>query len=127
MTFGVDAFDFDADSGTIENRRTLVTVSPTDGYPDGMCVDEDGCIWLALSGASQIRRITPAGATDQTLHLPLSRATSCAFAGPELDDFYITTHSALMTQADKAAESQSGALLRCRPGYRGMPSNAFAG
>jgi sugar lactone lactonase YvrE len=127
MTHGLDAFDYDADSGAISNRRTLVTLSPTEGHPDGMCVDEDGCIWLALSGASQIRRITPAGDLDRTLHLPLSRVTSCAFGGPELDELYITTHSALMSHLDRQAESTSGALLRCQPGVRGLPGNAFAG
>ncbi|MHB8464034.1 MAG: SMP-30/gluconolactonase/LRE family protein [Acidimicrobiales bacterium] len=127
LTLGVDAFDYDADSGVISNRRTLLTLSPTEGHPDGMCVDEDGCIWLALSGAGQIRRVTPKGDVDRTLHVPLSRVTSCAFGGPELDELYITTHSALMSHLDRQAESKSGALLRCRPGVRGLPSNAFAG
>jgi sugar lactone lactonase YvrE len=127
MTHALDAFDFQADSGTISNRRTLVKLSPTEGHPDGMCVDEDGCIWLAISGASQIRRYTPAGGLDRTLHLPLSRVTSCGFGGPHLDELYITTHSALMSHLDWAAESKSGALLRCSPGVRGLPTHAFAG
>lgn len=127
MTHRVDAFDYDADSGAISNRRTLVTLSPTEGHPDGMCVDESGCIWLALSGAGQIRRITPSGDVDQTLHLPISRVTSCAFGGSDLDELYITTHSALMSDLDRQAEPNSGALLRCRPGVRGLPTNAFAG
>jgi sugar lactone lactonase YvrE len=127
MTLRVDAFDYDLDSGAISNRRPLVTLSPNEGHPDGMCVDEDGCIWLALSGAGQIRRITPAGAVDRTVRLPLSRVTSCAFGGPTLDELYITSHSALMSDLDREAEPNAGALLRCVPGVRGLPSNPFAG
>jgi sugar lactone lactonase YvrE len=127
MTHGLDAFDYDAESAAISHRRTLVTLSPSEGTPDGMCVDEDGCIWLALSGIGQIRRFTPAGRLDRTLHLPLSRVTSCAFGGPKLDDLYITTHSALMSRLDHHAESKSGALLRCQPGVRGLPTTLFAG
>lgn len=127
MTSRVDAFDFDPDSGTITNRRPLVTLSPDEGHPDGMCVDEDGCIWLALSGTGQIRRITPAGAVDRTLHLPLSRVTSCAFGGASLDELYITSHSALMSDQDRQTEPNAGALLRCVPGVRGLRTYPFAG
>jgi sugar lactone lactonase YvrE len=127
MTHAVDAFDFDADAGSISNRRTLVSVLPTEGNPDGMCVDEDGCVWLTLSGAGQLRRITPTGELDRTLRVPISRVTSCAFGGPGLEDLYVTSHSALMSKIDTDAEPGSGALLRCTPGVRGLPTTSFAG
>jgi sugar lactone lactonase YvrE len=127
MTHRVDAFDYETASGEVGNRRPLVTLDPAEGHPDGMCVDEAGCIWLALSGAGQVRRYTPEGALDRSVDLPISRVTSCAFGGPGLEDLYITSHSALMSDEERAAEPSSGALMRFRPGVRGMRSNAFGG
>jgi sugar lactone lactonase YvrE len=127
VTFRLDAFDFDLKTGSLDNRRTLITVAPTEGLPDGMCVDEAGCIWLALSGAGQVRRYTPTGTLDRTIEVPVSRVTSCAFGGSDLDELYITSHSALMSEEDKAAEPSSGALFRCRPGTRGLPAHPFGG
>jgi sugar lactone lactonase YvrE len=127
MTHAVDAFDFDADTGAISNRRTLASVPPTEGIPDGMCVDEDGCVWLAASGAGQLRRITPSGELDQTVDVPISRVTSCAFGGVGLKDLYVTSHSAMMSRVEMETEPNSGALLRGTPGVRGLPSASFAG
>jgi sugar lactone lactonase YvrE len=127
MTHRVDAFDFDPETGSLDNRRPLITVGQSEGIPDGMCVDEVGGIWLTLSGAGQIRRYTPTGVVDRTIQIPISRVTSCAFGGSGLDELYITSHSALMSDEDKAAEPSSGALLRCRPGTRGLPVHPFGG
>jgi len=70
----VDVFDYD---GEISNRRTFATIDR--GVPDGLAVDDEGCIWVALHGGGAVRRFTPAGALDRALELPEEQVTSCCF------------------------------------------------
>jgi sugar lactone lactonase YvrE len=123
-TGGVDAFDFDADSGTIANRRRLIDVEPAAGQPDGLVVDRDGCIWVALWEGWAVRRYAPDGKLLGVIELPVARVTKCAFGGPDLDDLYITTAS-----PDRPAPDQpnAGGLFRARPGVAGLPPTPFAG
>jgi sugar lactone lactonase YvrE len=120
-TGGVDAFAFDAGSGTLGDRRRVVDV--TRGVPDGMTVDADGCLWVALFGGGAVHRYTPDGDLDRVIELPVSLVTSCAFGGAGLDVLYITTASHRLT----GPEPLAGALFSCRPGPRGLPSARYAG
>jgi sugar lactone lactonase YvrE len=126
-TFSVDAFDFNLSTASLTNRRSVVSFLQSEGIPDGMCIDEDDAIWVAVSGRGQIHRYLPERTLDAVIDLPVSRVTSCSFGGTDLSDLYITTHSALMTEADRAAEPCSGGLYRCRPGVRGVATNDYAG
>ena len=60
-TQGVDAFDYDAETGRLGNRRRVVDVPAAAGLPDGMTLDTDGCLWVALWGGSAVHRYTPDG------------------------------------------------------------------
>src|SRR4051794_30097068 len=75
----VDAFDFDLEQGTLSNRRTVVSVPPEAGLPDGMTVDADGGLWVAMHGAGAIHRYTPDGRLERTVRVPARQVTSCAF------------------------------------------------
>jgi sugar lactone lactonase YvrE len=120
-TRGVDSFDYDADSGDIANRRRLITVDPADGKPDGLAVDADGGIWVALWGGSAVHRYTPDGALDQRVPLPVSQVTSCCFGDPDLSTLYVTS------AARGVDEPHAGALFACRPSCTGLPSSTFRG
>jgi sugar lactone lactonase YvrE len=120
-TGGVDSFDYDADSGDIANRRRLITVDPADGKPDGLAVDADGGIWVALWGGSAVHRYTPDGALDQRVPLPVSQVTSCCFGDPDLGTLYVTS------AARGVDEPHAGALFACRPSCTGLPSSTFGG
>jgi sugar lactone lactonase YvrE len=120
----VEAFDFDLERGTIANGRRVIEVEPDAGEPDGLSVDAEGCIWLALWGGWSVRRYTPGGTLVSVVHVPAARVTSCAFGGPALDDLYITT---ARSDADDAAQPHAGGVFRVRPGVRGLPAHAFAG
>jgi sugar lactone lactonase YvrE len=78
----VDAFEFDMDAGHLGSRRAYVTVPAEAGAPDGLCVDADGGVWVALWGGGAVRRYAPDGRLDREVHLPTPLTTSCAFAGP---------------------------------------------
>jgi sugar lactone lactonase YvrE len=79
---------FDADGPGIRNRRVFVEIA---GDPDGLTVDADGCVWVALYGGGCVRRYTPDGRLDRTIEVPTPNTTSCCFGGLELRDLYITT------------------------------------
>lgn len=127
MTYRVDAFDFDATTGAIANRRPVVKIPEEEGLPDGMCIDADGYLWVALYNGAAVRRYSPTGELDRIIELPVSQVTCCAFAGPDLADLYITTAAQGFTDEDRAHEPDAGSLYRIRPGVTGTPVNAFAG
>jgi sugar lactone lactonase YvrE len=121
----IDMFDFDTASGSISNRRVFVNVAPRDGLPDGLVVDADGFVWVALFGAGTIRRYGPGGRIEQEIRLPVSLVTSAAFGGPELADLYITSAKHRLDPAQHASEPHAGSLFVCRPGPTGRPANRF--
>ena len=109
----VSRFDVDAVRGDVEHRQTLIAVGQEDGVPDGLCVDADGFLWLALPRSGRVRRYAPDGRLVAEVELPVRLVTSVAFGGDDLGDLYMTTGA--------------GGLFRTRPGSRGRPVNAWAG
>jgi sugar lactone lactonase YvrE len=118
-TRAIDVFDYDPASGAIENRRQLLTFEDGAGDPDGLIVDADGCIWVALWDGSAVRRYTPDGALLGVVEVPASRVTKPAFGGPELDELYVTTA--------RGPEPDSGGVFRVLTGARGLQPHAFSG
>jgi sugar lactone lactonase YvrE len=119
----LEAFDFDVSRGTISGRRQVVAIEPGAGDPDGLTVDADGCIWLALWDGSAVRRYTPEGELAGIVEVPAARPTSCAFGGPELDTLFITT--ARTSRGHSPASG--GGIFAVDTGSRGFPSHPFAG
>jgi sugar lactone lactonase YvrE len=126
-THRVDVFDFDADRGEIRNRRAFVTIPESAGRPDGLVVDAEGGIWLALFRGSAVHRYRPDGSLDLVIRFPVSLTTKPAFGGADLGDLFVTTASSALDASQRAAEPQAGGLFRLRPGVRGRPANLFAG
>jgi sugar lactone lactonase YvrE len=118
----IDMFDYDQATGKAFQRRVFADLTRVDGVPDGLTVDADGCVWVAMHGGGALRRLTPSGQQDAVLPLPVSRPTSCAFGGPDLAELYVTTASAGLTEGERSAQPLAGRLLRLRPGPVGLPS-----
>jgi len=115
----VDAFDYD--SGHVKNRRTFATIDH--GFPDGLCVDADGGVWVALWLAGAVHRYLPNGALDRVVRMPTPLVTSCAFAGPDFRTLIITT--AAKGRPDDAA---AGLTYAHYPnGVHGLAVDVFAG
>jgi sugar lactone lactonase YvrE len=123
----VDVFDFDAERGKLSNRRPLVEISPSEGLPDGMTVDAEGYLWVALFRGAKVRRYSPDGMADMEVRLPVTLVTSCAFGGPDLAELYITTARHRLTAAEAAEQATAGGLFVCRPGPVGRLPFRFAG
>jgi sugar lactone lactonase YvrE len=121
----VDVFDFDPDLGTVSARRPFVEIPTSDGLPDGMVVDAEGGVWVALFRAGRLRRYSPAGAIKQEVEVPVTLVTSAAFGGPAFGDLYITTARHRLQPAERATQTHAGSLFRCRPGPVGRPSHRF--
>lgn len=121
-------YDFDLLSGSIGNRRPFASFGADDGKPDGLTVDEDGCLWVALWDAWHIVRLSPEGREMQRIRMPVPRPTSCCFGGSGLETLYVTSASVRMSEEALAAAPLSGSLFALDiPGVRGLPETAFAG
>ncbi|MER5467312.1 SMP-30/gluconolactonase/LRE family protein [Streptomyces sp. NPDC002685] len=118
----IDVFGI-ADDGLPVDRRPFATVEDGSGFPDGLAVDADGCVWVALWDGRAVRRYTPDGALDRVIDLPVSRPTSCAFGGADLTDLYITT----ARTGGGAPHPMSGSLLVVPGAGKGLPQPEFAG
>jgi sugar lactone lactonase YvrE len=123
----VDVFDFDLSTGAITGRRPFAHVGEGDVVPDGLTVDADGGVWVALWGGSQVRRYHPDGSLDRVLALPTRQITSCAFGGSDLEDMYVTSAREWLAADVLAQEPDAGALFVCRPGVKGRLQRTFAG
>lgn len=124
----VDAFDFDAETGGIANRRTVIEVPAGMGSPDGMTIDEEGMLWIALWDGWRVARWDPRTGTQLgEIRLPVARPTSCVFGGPGLDQLYITTARTRLPAEALANQPLAGGLFNCRPGVRGLPTQRFNG
>jgi sugar lactone lactonase YvrE len=125
LTQRIEQFDFDPGPGTIANRRTLVEIDTNDGCPDGLTVDADGALWVALWGGSAVRRYRPDGTLDRELRVPVTHPTTCAFGGADLQDLYITSAVIALSDEQRRHQPAGGAILRHRPGVTGRLANAF--
>lgn len=122
------AYDFDLRAGEIANRRPLITFDTTDGTPDGLTVDADGCIWVAVWDAWRISRFSPTGEEMQRIMMPVPRPTSCCFGGENLDTLYVTSASVRLSAEVLSKAPLSGSLFSIQiPGVHGLPETTFAG
>lgn len=107
--------------GSIGDREPFIRVAAEVGAPDGMTVDAEGGIWIAVWGGSRVSRYSSNGLLDCSIELPASQITSCTFAGARLDRLYVTSASVGLD------EVHGGALFEVDPGVTGLPAHRFAG
>ena len=123
----IDTFEVDLPSGVLRDRRPFVDLTAESGRPDGLVVDAEGGVWVALWGGSAVRRYLPDGRLDLELMVPAALVTKCAFGGQDLADLYITTASRGLTAEERRLQPHAGGLFRARPGVAGQAPRAFKG
>ena len=121
----VHAFAFDGERGTISDGRELITVAEEIGAPDGLTVDADGDLWVAIYGGGRVHRYSPAGVLRQAFLLPARETTSCAFAGAGLNRLYVTTATEDWTDEERRAEPAAGLTYRFETDATGCPAAPF--
>lgn len=121
-------FRFDLPSGNLEEDGCLIEIPPAWGSPDGMTIDHQGKLWVALWGGGCVARICPqAGEIIERIQLPVSAPSSCAFTGPNLDELLITTAASDLSPEERRQQPLAGDLFICRLPWHGWPEPAYAG
>lgn len=123
----VVAYDFEPKAGTISGRRTIIAIAEGEGFPDGMCIDREGMLWIAQWDGWQVSRWDPnSGQKIGKITLPAARITSCTFGGERLEDLYITSARVGLNEAQLAAQPLAGSLFVVKDvGVRGMAASLF--
>jgi sugar lactone lactonase YvrE len=121
----VMAYDYDPTIGFATTARPFFAFGEIPGKPDGACVDEDGCYWLACVYGSAVVRITPRGHLDRRIELPVARPSRCTFGGDDFDVLYITSIGA-DAHAHGDDPAIAGDVLAFAPGVSGLAEPAFA-
>lgn len=121
----IDVFDFDLERGEISGRRAAAEIPGEAGLPDGMTLDAEGRIWVALWGGGAVRCYSPEGRLEEVIEVPAPQTTSCCFGGPDFGDLYITTARDGLGEAELRAAPLSGSVFVARPGVRGRAAHRF--
>jgi len=122
----VDCFDYDDKTGDIGNRRTIIEIPRAMGYPDGMTIDSEGRLWIAMFGGAAVSCWSPEeGRLVASYPIPAINVTSCAFGGDALDELYVTTARYLMLDEHFSKYPKAGGLYRLKPGASGLPCFEF--
>ena len=108
-------------------RSIFLKFGDGEGFPDGMTVDSEGCLWIAFWDGWCVRRYSPGGEWLQTIRMPVARPTSCTFGGRDLDQLYISSASIGLDQTAIEMQPNAGGLFMVRPGVRGIEEIPFAG
>lgn len=124
----VMGYDYDLATGAIGNPRVIVEITEPGAVPDGMTCDEEGMIWVALWGGYGIRRWNPVtGELLLKVDVAAAQSSSCSFAGPDLDELYITSARTGISEAHLADQPLAGGLFVYKSEVKGLPTYAFGG
>jgi sugar lactone lactonase YvrE len=113
----VDVLDYDAATGEVANRRPFALIEDGIGVPDGLALDVEDGVWVALYGGAQVRRYGPSGSLDAVLQVPAENVTACAFGGEDGRRLFVTTA--------ESPQPEGGSLFTAEPGIAGPPARIF--
>jgi sugar lactone lactonase YvrE len=113
--------------GEFGERRAFLQFGRGDGFPDGMTVDSEGCLWIAFWDGWCLRRYSPEGEWLETIRMPVARPTSCTFGGRDLDQLYISSASIDLDEQAIEMQPNAGGLFMVTPGVQGIKDAPFAG
>ena len=125
-TYRIAAFDYDIETETISNKRTVIAFTKEQGMPDGMTIDTDGNLWVAMWGGWSILCCNPyTGEIIDRINIPVSNVTSCTFGGRDMSTLYITTARAELSEKEKKEQPLAGGIFAVDTKVRGTESFLF--
>ena len=113
------------DDGGVGAKRVFAQFEAGEGYPDGMTVDCENCLWVAFWDGWCVRRFSPGGAQIAEVRLPVARPTSCAFGGPRLETLFITSARANLSDEQLDRQPLAGSLFAFEPAVNGIADTLF--
>jgi sugar lactone lactonase YvrE len=122
----IDTFKFDVEAGSLEGREVFIRFEEGCGNPDGMTVDSEGCVWVALARGGMVRRYSPKGVLDLTLEVPTHKITSCTFGGKDLDVLFVTSACVGLSESELRDEPLAGSVFAYDVGVSGSPASRYA-
>lgn len=125
--YQVTAYDYSKEKGEIANARVIIKIPKSWGKPDGMTIDSEGKLWIALWGGWAISRWDPeSGSCIGMIDLPVSQVSSCVFGGKDFSELYITSARVGLGKKKLMDEPLAGSVFKmCIPGVKGLPPNTF--
>jgi len=127
LKHSVSVYDYVPETGDLGERRGAFRVDPELGMPDGLTVDADGFLWIAIWGGGRVIRYTPTGEPREEIVVPARYVTSCTFGGADLCDLFITTARWDLGVDELASETGAGGVFHCRLPVSGLPLSRFDG
>lgn len=115
------------DDGGVTNKREFIRIAPSEGYPDGMTVDAEDHLWIALWGGACVRRYRPNATLERTIAIPAPNVTSCAFGGLALNRLFVTTATIGMPDSQRQQFPLAGSLFEVDAGVTGVAAAKFGG
>lgn len=118
-------YDFDLSSGAITNKKAFIIIPDSEGLPDGMTVDAQGNLWVAMWDGWSINRYDPQGKKIDSIKLPIPRPTSVAFGDRDLSTLYITSARIGLSEEQLKLSPLSGSLFAMQTSFKGLPEPYF--
>lgn len=125
MVRTIFAYDFDLTTGALGDRRTFACLLSDDGFPDGLTVDANGHVWVAIWNGWRVIRYAPDGAIVEDIQIPVKQPTSCMFGGSDLRTLFITSACLNLDRAALRQGPLAGALFAFEPGVTGLSEPCF--
>lgn len=123
----ITRYAVDIESGRLSDPQLWVEIDRKDGIPDGMTIDSEDGVWVALFGGGELRHYSPSGQVLARYEFPVSGVTCPTFGGHDLRDLYATSATLFLSPEEIERQKVAGSLFRARPGVVGRPELAFAG
>ena len=121
----VFVFAFDAETGSLGERRPFFVGGESRGQPNGITIDADGYVWVTCLGAWCVRRFSPDGDLEREVVLPVPMPTNCAFGGSDLGTLYVTSTYIRLPPGLSSQAPASGQLISVQTGVRGQVPRLF--
>ena len=120
------AYDYNNETGEIDNPKIAIEIPEEMGFPDGMTIDAEGNVWVALWGGSAVSCWNPeTGELLRTIEIPAKNITSCAFGDNDLGTLYITTARVATSDEELEKFPYAGGVFKTRPGVKGVEAYFF--
>jgi sugar lactone lactonase YvrE len=118
----IDRLDYDIDTGRASGREAWVSIDADQGSPDGLTVDSQGCVWVALWGGGAVHRYDPSGRLLEAIRLPARQVSSVCFGGSGLTELFVTSAAYRLTVDELADQPLAGSTFVVSTDVVGLPT-----